>query len=362
MLLLEGDLSLPHLLRQFVEQARSMVGARYAALGVLTPDRSELAQFITAGLDPEEERRIGSPPKGRGVLGLLITRPEPIRLADIRSHPESYGFPPNHPPMTSFLGVPVKVRDQVYGNLYLTDKVGWSEFTSSDQALVEALSVAAGVAIENAQLHRRVREAAVLEDRDRIAQDLHDAVIQRLFAVGLSLQGITRSMQRPDAPDRLEKAIADIDDTIRQIRTTIFELGTAPAGGSVRAEILAVARDVEGVAGFTIPVQFDGPIDSDVPASVAEHLVATVREALANVERHSRATSASVRVSAVNGVCAVEVVDNGIGLAGHGPRSNDGGLGLVNLRRRAEKLGGELCVESPQSGGTRLSWRVPLLS
>ena len=154
-LLIEADLELPSLLRHVVEEARSMAGARYGALGVLNEDRTALSEFVTSGLEPEEERLIGARPAGLGVLGLLISDPRPLRLSRLDEHPGSVGFPPNHPPMTSFLGVPVKVRNEVYGNLYLTDKIGWTEFTSDDQALVEVLAIAAGIAIENARLHQK---------------------------------------------------------------------------------------------------------------------------------------------------------------------------------------------------------------
>jgi GAF domain-containing protein len=185
-LLLEADLDLASLLRHVVDEARSMTGARFGALGVLNWDRTGLSEFITAGLAPDEEQQIGPRPTGKGVLGLLISDPRPIRLADLRNHPDSYGVPPGHPPMNSFLGVPITVRGEIYGNLYLTDKIGWSEFTADDEALVGALSVTAGIAIENARLHARVQEVVVYEERDRLARDLHDTVIQRLFAVGLS--------------------------------------------------------------------------------------------------------------------------------------------------------------------------------
>jgi GAF domain-containing protein len=165
-----------------------MTGARYGALGVLNDEKTALVEFITVGLDADEEAQIGPRPTGKGVLGLLVTDPLPLRLAHLGDHPDSFGFLPNHPPMTSFLGVPVKVRDDVYGNLYLTDKVGWSEFTRDDVALVEALALAAGIAVENARLHQQVQDTAVYEDRDRLARDLHDQVIQRLFGLGLSLQ------------------------------------------------------------------------------------------------------------------------------------------------------------------------------
>ena len=198
---------------------------RYGAIGVLNDDRTALVEFITVGLEPEEERRIGTRPMGKGVLGVLITDPRPLRLASVSSHPDSYGFPPNHPPMTSFLGLPIKIRDEVYGNLYLTDKVGWSEFTSDDEALAEALALAAGTAVENARLHKKVQEVAVYEDRDRLARDLHDTVIQRLFAVGLSLQSMAAAAASSGLTERLNAAVTDLDDTIRQVRSTIYEIG-----------------------------------------------------------------------------------------------------------------------------------------
>ncbi len=222
-----------------------MTGARYGALGVLNDDRTALVEFLTVGLEAEQEARIGTRPTGEGVLGLLITDPRPLRLASIASHPGSYGFPPHHPPMTSFLGVPIKVRGEVYGNLYLTDKVGWSEFTADDEALVAALALAAGVAVENTRLHQRSQEVAVYEDRDRLARDLHDTVIQRLFAVGLSLQSIATIAGSSEFAQRLETAISDLDDTIRQVRSTIYELSSAAMNEGLRANVLSLVRDLE---------------------------------------------------------------------------------------------------------------------
>ena len=178
------------------------------------------------------------------MLGLLIRDPRPLRLSNLGTHDESFGFPPNHPPMTSFLGVPIKVRDEVYGNLYLTDKIGWSEFTRDDEALVEALALAAGIAIENARLHQRVQEVAVYEDRDRVARDLHDTVIQRLFAVTLSLQSMAGAAEAAGMADRLKEAVSNLDATIRQVRSTIYELGSAAIDQGVRATVLALVRDL----------------------------------------------------------------------------------------------------------------------
>ncbi len=361
-LLLEADLSLPVLLRHFVQEACSMTNARYGALGVLNDDRTGLAEFITVGLNDAEERAIGHRPTGLGVLGLLIVDPKPLRLANIADHPGRAGFPPGHPEMRSFLGVPVAAHDEVYGNLYLTDKVGWSEFTQDDEALVVAFAQAAGIAIENARLHDRVQEVAVLEDRDRIARDLHDAVIQRLFAIGLSLQGIARPPLEGQTLERVQRAIRDLDDTIRQIRSSIFQLSsTSSPGPGLRASVLALVHELRPVVGFDVSVSFEGPVETAVPEPTAEHLVFTIRELLTNVGRHAKASRASVLLRADTATVTLEVVDDGRGIeAASGDRTSGGRLGLANLRRRAERLGGEMVLETPEGGGTSVLWRVPI--
>jgi signal transduction histidine kinase len=261
--------------------------------------------------------------------------------------------------MTSFLGVPISVRDTVYGNLYLTDKIGWSEFTRDDEALIGALAVAAGIAIENARLHSRVQEVAVYEERDRLARDLHDTVIQRLFAIGLSLQSLTAHPDAERNAERLAKTISDVDDTIRQVRTSIFELGSDGLGQGTRDQVVSLLKELRPVVGFDIRVALDGPIDTAVPDIVSENLLAVIREAVTNIGRHASATSASVTVDVTDGQCRLQVVDNGRGLSS--TRSVGGGLGLGNLRRRAEKLHGEFTIESPGGGaGTRLVWLVPV--
>jgi signal transduction histidine kinase len=357
-MLLEGDLELSVLLRHVIEEACSMTAARYGALGVLDEDHAALSQFLTVGLEPDEQQRIGALPTGRGVLGVLINDPRPLRLTDIGSHDESFGFPANHPPMTSFLGVPIKVHGEVYGNLYLTDKVGWSEFTRDDEALVEALALAAGIAIENTRLNQRVQEVAVYEDRDRVARDLHDTVIQRLFAVTLSLQSMAGAAEAAGMADRLKEAVSNLDATIRQVRSTIYELGSAGIDQGFRSTFLALIRDLNSVVGFEVRTSLDGPLEAAVTNELAEHLLATVREALTNIGRHAQASEASVNLSIKGGLCILQVRDNGRGV---GERAvGEGGLGLGNLRRRAEKLHGELVVENLDTGGTLLTWQVPI--
>ena len=291
-----SDLDLPTVLRRIVESAVALVDARYGALGVLDESGTQLSQFITVGMDDETRRAIGPLPKGHGILGVLILDPKPIRLPDLHEHPDSYGFPPNHPPMKSFLGVPIRVRDQVFGNLYLTDKTSAEVFNDIDEELVVALAAAAGVAVENARLHLRVRELALVEDRERIARDLHDTVIQTLFATGLRLQGSLRLAQSPELAERIAGAVEDLDLTVKRIRTAIFGLeGSRAAAGGLRHRVLTLATESADALGFDPRVLFDGPVDL-TPDDVATELLAALREALANVARHARARSVDIEV------------------------------------------------------------------
>jgi signal transduction histidine kinase len=358
MLLIEGDLDISVLLRHVVDEARLMTGARYGALGVLNEDHTALAEFVTVGLEPDEVAQIGSLPTGMGVLGVLIAEPVPLRLARIDSHPETYGFPSGHPPMTSFLGVPIKVRDEIYGNLYLTDKVGWTEFTRDDEALVGSLAVAAGIAIENARLHQRVQEVAVYDERDRLARDLHDTVIQRLFGAGLRLQGIAGAVREADIARRMGTVVTEIDESITQLRSIIYALGLVGGEQDIRAKIITLLRDLAEVVGFEVRSSFDGAVNSAISDEIAEHLLIIVREAVTNIGRHAQATEATVRVSVDADHCQLVVTDNGLGM-GSG-KTREGGLGLANMRRRAEKLRGSLDVECPPTGGATLTLRVPI--
>ena len=348
------------MLERIIAAAVDLVDARYGALGVLDESRSRLAQFITVGIDEEGRRAIGSLPEGHGILGLLIVDAKPLRLPDLREHPDSYGFPPNHPPMTSFLGVPIRVRDQVFGNLYLTDKRSDEVFSDVDEELLIGLASAAGVAIENARLHARVAELVVLDDRERIARDLHDSVIQRLFAAGLSLQATTRLVDADPqkAVARIESAVHDLDDTVRHIRTAIFGLeSTRSLSGGLRQELLSVTHDAARGLGFEPRVLFDGAVDSLVPDEIAEHLLLVLREALANIAKHARATRVQVEVSAFDDV-ELRVTDDGVGLPP--PAERTSGNGLRNLEARAKRLGGTFDLGAGAERGAVLVWRVPL--
>ncbi len=359
-LLIESDLRLPLLLRRLAEEASALVDARYGALGVLNESQTGLEQFITVGLDEETERRIGARPTGQGLLGLLILDAMPIRLADMTAHADSFGVPSGHPPMKTFLGVPVRVRDEVYGNLYLTEKRGGGEFTEEDESLVAMLAVSAGIAIEHARLQERVRLLALVEDRDRLARELHDNVIQRLFAIGLALQGTAQLDSRREIANRVERAVGDIDETIRQLRTAIFDLGRAPDVEDFRHQVLNLARELEPVVGTTPEVTMEGPIDTGVNDEVAVHALAVLRELLTNVGKHAHATTVrvSLELSGAGELC-LKVRDNGRGLTKTATFGQEEARGLKNLSRRAEKLGGTFAVESSPGAGTVVVWRVP---
>ncbi|QXC61636.1 GAF domain-containing protein [Aquihabitans sp. G128] len=355
---LGSDLELDVVLRRLTETAVDLVDARYGALGVLDPTRTHLSDFITVGIDPEASAEIGDLPKGHGILGLLIADPRPLRLPDLNEHPDSFGFPPRHPPMTSFLGVPVVVGGTAYGNLYLTDKQSGEVFTDVDEELAVALAAAAGTAIEKARLHARVRELDVVEDRDRIARDLHDTVIQRLFATGLTLQGAARLAEPlPEVVERIQACVDELDAVVRQVRSSIFELHPPDvAATGLRRRLVELGGELADALGFSPAFHFDGPIDSAVGDDLAADAVAVVGEALANVARHASSPSAAVAVVVADGELVLTVDD-----AGDGPGDRRlGGRGLANMGTRAAARGGTCAVTARPKGGTRVRWSSPV--
>jgi signal transduction histidine kinase len=356
-LMITADVELGDLLRHIIEEACSLVDARYGALGVLNQSRTGLEEFLTVGLSDTEESAIGPRPTGRGVLGVLITDPKALRLERLSEHPNSYGFPANHPPMTSFLGVPLQVRDEIYGNLYLANKIGAEGFSDEDEALAEALAQAAGIAIQNSRLHDQVRVLSILDDRDRIARDLHDRVIQRIFAVGMNLEVVARMTDPAAATDRINKAVGELDATIAEIRTAIFELGESSLPGGLRQSIKQLTEEMAPTLGARPELSFSGTIDNSISSQTADHILAVVRESLTNAGKYANATTYRI-VLRVDDEIVLEVTDNGVGFD---QQSRVGsGLGLVNLAHRAETLGGTCQVFSETGEGTRLLWIVPL--
>jgi signal transduction histidine kinase len=518
-----SGLELDATLRRITSAAADLVDAKYAALGVLD-EHGGLSDFVYVGIDDEGRAQIPREPQGRGLLGTLVEDPRPLRLENLSSHPASVGQPDGHPSMRSFLGVPIRVRNEVFGNLYLTEKRGGTQFTADDEAVVQALAAAAGVAIDNARLFEETRrrqrwlqasgeittellsgtqpedvlplvakralelagadctvialpcpvtedllvaqvaegvdaelvagigmpasasiagrvfnsstaqaiidlsaipeagplaatgrfgpalfvplrageqvagtlialrrrggepfrpeqlpvvasfadqaalalelagkqlaqrQVAVLADRDRIARDLHDHVIQRLFAIGLVMQGVQKQVPAPTVRDRLGRAIEQLDHTISEIRTTILELHSPSdgQGEGLRRRLLSAVTDLTAEAEVKPTVRMSGPLDTVVPADIADHVEAVLREAVSNAVRHAGAERLVVTVDVAEDI-TVEVVDDGVGIPAHVGRS-----GLRNVAHRAETLGGELRLGRTGDHGTRLTWRAPL--
>jgi signal transduction histidine kinase len=354
------DLDLDAVLERVVIAACGLVDARYGALGVVDEgDPQQLSSFVHHGIDPITVARMGALPTGRGLLGALLRDPRPLRLDDLSQHPAASGLPDGHPPMGSFIGAPIRVRGDVFGNLYLTEKRGGGPFSAEDEAAVVALAAVAGSAIANVKLSARSRELWVVRERDRIARDLHDTVIQNLYATGLGLQAAQREGADPaDVQDRISRAIGSIDATVKEIRATIFALQDDPSSDQgARSRLLAVADEMASLLGFPPRLRLDGPIDTAVDRDLAEQLVPVLRESLTNVAKHARATTVSVRVEVLEGRIEIEVVDDGVGLPAE-LRPN--GMGIANIRERALLLGGDAELTSVEGGGTRVLWRTPL--
>ncbi|MDO8484609.1 MAG: GAF domain-containing protein [Candidatus Limnocylindrales bacterium] len=352
-------------LQLIVESVRDLVGAEYAALGIVDPS-GRIERFVTVGVSPEERVRIGAPPRGQGVLGLIIRERRPYRIPDIGSHPDFYGFPPNHPAMGSFLGVPVVTQGRSIGNLYLTNKRDAPEFSESDQLLVEMFALRAGIAIENARLHEQVQRLAIVVERERIAKDLHDGIIQAIYGVALSLEDVPLMMasEPEEASARVDRAIDSLNLTIREIRNFILGLRSELLHGADLLAGLATLANEFGTTG-TSEIELDLAIDPEIASSIPTghrvQLLQMTREALSNAARHARARRTRIVMRVEDGMVVLRVEDNGIGFDAKAARSA-GHLGLANLHDRAAAFGGTVSIESTLGAGTTLSIRVPLSS
>jgi signal transduction histidine kinase len=346
-----GTSDLGEVLRTLVAQAKNATGAEYAAIGVLG-SHDVLSEFIFDGIDTDLAAFIGHPPVGRGVLGTVIKEKKPIILGEISEHPDSVGFPEHHPDMHAFLGVPVAVGDEVFGNLYLTNKDGG--FTNQDLEIANALSRIAAAAVQTARLQTRLRRLAVVEDRERIARDLHDSVIQDLFATGLSLQGLASQVTDPKITGPLNQALDTLDRSVTALRSFVFELresSRAPVGLDERLQVL-VSR-----MGATYPSHVELNIEGEVPDVWDEELVILATEALSNALRHSHATHVEVELVVDPTEMTLRVTDDGDGFDPGKPRQ---GMGLSNMAARAQAMGGSLYLESGQETGTVVEARIPL--
>ncbi|HLO34908.1 MAG TPA: GAF domain-containing sensor histidine kinase [Candidatus Deferrimicrobium sp.] len=353
-------LGIEEVLQLIVDRVRDLVDARYAALGIAGVD-GRIERFITAGIDPHDRLAIGALPSGRGLLGLIIREGRSYRIPNIAEHPDSAGFPPHHPPMTSFLGVPVIAHGHSIGNLYLTDKRGAPEFSVGDQRLVELFARHAGIAIDNARLHAQAGRLAVAEERDRIGRDLHDGIIQSLYAVGLSLEDVPELMaEAPDeAVDRIDVAIESINLSIRDIRNFIYGLRPEAVDGTqVVAGLAALAEEVRHGGLVDMVAELDPAADPGLDADAGGELLNLVREGLSNAVRHGHALRISIELTATPTGSVLEIADDGIGFdpardfgAGH--------HGLANMRARAAAIGGTLEVRSARGEGTRVIVELP---
>jgi signal transduction histidine kinase len=362
-MVLASELSLDAVLQRIIELAVDLTGARYGALGVLTPDGGSIEDFITVGITPEQRSALGDPPTGHGLLGALTREERPLRIADIGSDPRSVGFPPNHPPMTSLLGARIIGRGTVFGNIYLTDKQGAEMFDEEDERVLVVLATQAAIAVENARLYdeterkgRELQRLQVLEERERIGKELHDGVIQSLFAVGMSLQGLASSSSDAEIARRLGAAVEDVDQAIRDLRNYIFGLRPGIlADRQLDQAFNELATEFGARSGVVTVVDVDGQAASAL-ASRAGEVIQLAREALSNVSRHSEATTC--RVSLRRGAAGIflEIDDDG---RGFDVDTTTQGMGLRNLRDRAESLGGKLEILSTPGEGTTVRATIP---
>ena len=361
---LGSELDLDAVLRRIVELAVQITGARYGALGVLNEDGETIERFITEGVSDEVRAAIGHPPVGHGILGLLIRERRPMRLPDLGADPRSYGFPPNHPPMHSFLGAPVLALGQVFGNLYLTEKQGAEVFSDDDEAALVVLATQAGVAVENARLHAETQRASqelrrleVLEERERIAKELHDGVIQSLFAVGMGLQGTAGMARDEDLASRIAGAVEEIDRAIRDLRNYIFGLRPGIlADRQLDQALKELGNEFQTRSDVLTIVEVDPVVAAEL-ASRAGDIVQLTREALSNVGRHASATSCRISLRRTSEGAELAIDDDGVGFDLASTRT---GMGLTNLEDRVEGRGGMLTVESIAGEGTTLRATLPL--
>jgi two-component system, NarL family, sensor histidine kinase DevS len=363
-LALASELDLDAVLTRIVSLAVDLTGASYGALGILDEHVPRIEHFITQGIDEATRARIGSHPVGKGILGLLIDERRPMRIPDIGSDPRSAGFPPNHPPMHSFLGAPVVALGKVFGNLYLTEKVGAIEFSEEDEAALVVLATQAGVAIENARLieetqlaQQELARLELLEERERIAKELHDGVIQSLFAVGMSLQGAAGMVRDADVARRIEGSVEDIDRAIRDLRNYIFGLRPGIlADRQLDQALNELATEFQERTEVLTIVSVDEEIASELAGRAAD-IVQLTREALSNIGRHASATSCRVTLRRIDSGAELEIDDDGVGFDVDGPSR---GMGLENLRARVEGLGGALTIVSIAGEGTTIRAALPV--
>jgi signal transduction histidine kinase len=361
-----GELDVDRVLQVIVDRLRELVRARYAALGI-TDGRGLIERFVTSGISAEARAAIGAPPRGHGLLGLIVREARTLRATDIADHPASSGFPPHHPPMTSFLGAPVLLKGRSIGNLYLTDKQGGQSFTEEDERLVETFAIHAGIAIENARLHDLVQRIAIVEERERIGKDLHDGIIQSIYAVGLSLEDVPDLLEddREEAVARVDRSIDALNLVISDIRSYILRL--RPDLGREEDVLEALARLAEdfrmhAMVELEVDLEGGGAAARALAPDRRSDLLFIAREAISNVSRHAAASLAGLTLTATEEFLTMEVWDNGRGFVPEeqtGPDALGRHQGLQNMRDRAVGMGGTFRILSGSTVGTRIIVTVP---
>jgi signal transduction histidine kinase len=355
-----GVLSVDRVLQLIVDRVRELVDAEYAALGIVGPF-GRIDQFVTSGISAEQRARIGAVPRGLGLLGLIIREDRSFVIEDITADPRRYGFPEHHPTMTSFLGVPVRAKGHSIGNLYLANKRSAGTFNESDLRLVEMFALHAGIAIDNARMHEEMGRLAIVEERQRISQDLHDSIIQSLYAISLSLEDLPDIITEDpgEGAARADRAIDGIHATIRDIRN--FIMGLQPElliDADLGAGIETLAAEFRANTLIDLELRLD-PHLPELARDHAAHILAITREALSNIARHSTATRASIELAATDGALMLVIGDNGRGFDVDAARSSRQ-RGLTNLRARAEAVGGQLTLTSEPGAGTRVAAQIPI--
>jgi signal transduction histidine kinase len=358
-LALSSELDLASVLQRVVDLSRDVTGARYGALAMLD-DQGCIAEFLTSGMSREERERIGAPPEGKGLLGVVIREGQTLRVDRISDHPRSSGFPSHHPRMTSFIGLPIVYEGRILGDLYLTDKNGGEPFTRQDEATLRTFAAHAAIAVENARLYRQVQDLAVLEERDRIGMDLHDGVIQSLYATGLTLENSLEEL--PDGSEQvsfqLQKAIQNLNQTIADIRSYIFDLRPAAlADTDLAGAVGGLLRELKVNALMDVSLAEEPAACRGLSREQITALFHVAQEALTNVRKHARASRVTACLARRDGILRMTIADDGIGL--DATRAS-GGQGLRNMRERVEALGGRLEVRPADPRGTEVRAELPI--
>jgi signal transduction histidine kinase len=354
------DTSPDHLLERIAKVACEQADARYAALGVLDED-GKLVKFITVGMTDNEIKRMAHPPVGKGLIGELMNTEVPLRVPIIQEHQRSVGFPPNHPHMVSFLGVPIRAANIQLGQLYLTDKIGASEFTADDEKIIQMLAAYAAAAIQNARLHENTHRLAVLEERERIGMDLHDGIIQSIYGVGLSLESALHSFEDDpkDAKARVQHSIESLNQAIRDLRGYILDLRPRQMG--TEGLMSGLNRLISEFRANTLAtVQLSG-IDNDIkdlPQSHSMVLFHICQEALANIAKHAKAKQVEISIWSTEERVLMEIHDNGKGFEMEQMNMTIG-HGLANMQTRARSIGGDVDLSSVVGEGTTVLAWVP---